>query len=72
MASIIREDSVGVAISASDNLTIEHAVDALLVSLENPGLSARCVASARARFSLEKGAADYAAIYRDLAVEEAA
>ena len=68
MAGILRGDRVGVAVNAMDEASLREGVEALLLLCADPGVRARCVESARRRFSLEEGVRRYAAVYRSLDV----
>src|SRR5690606_12731701 len=67
MAQILRQDGVGIAVDATDELSIRQGVSDLLALCDEPDIRQRCVDSARRHFSLEEGVARYAAIYRELA-----
>jgi glycosyltransferase involved in cell wall biosynthesis len=66
MEEMLEGGRVGVALNGLSTEAKAAGVERLLSLLDEPDLSARCVAFARSHFSLEKGAADYAAIYRKL------
>lgn len=66
MANILGEDQVGVAVDSFDDEALAAGVDALLALCADPGTRARCVESARKRFSLDEGVARYRKIYEQL------
>lgn len=66
MAGILRGDGVGIAVESFDDERLAEGVDALLALCADPGVRARCVASAHRRFSLDEGVARYRAIYEAL------
>lgn len=66
MAQIIEEDGVGVAMADTGAQAIEAAAALLVDRLNDPDLSARCVASAHRHFALADGAARYRTIYAEL------
>jgi len=67
MAAILVEDEVGIAVSKLDAGSLQQGVRELLALLDQPGVRARCVDSARRHFALEAGVSKYAAIYGELA-----
>jgi len=67
MAQILRQDGVGIAVDATDELSIRQGVSDLLALCDEPDIRQRCVNSAQRHFSLEEGVVRYAAIYRELA-----
>lgn len=64
---ILSEDRVGVTLSDFSPAEKDRAVRRLLELASEAGVRGRCVESARRWFSLEKGAAAYDRIYRELA-----
>ena len=66
MAELLRKDGVGVAIDAMDAESLECGVEDLLALCGQPGISRRCVDSARRHFSLEGGVCRYASVYRQV------
>ena len=66
MARIVNEDRVGVVLADSSQEAIDAAALRLLERLDDDTLSDRCVASARAHFSLDEGVRRYRAVYQSL------
>lgn len=66
MASILRQDYVGIAVDIMDEDGLEEGVAALLALCAEPGIRQRCVESAHRHFSLDEGVARYAAVYASM------
>ncbi|WP_240098621.1 glycosyltransferase [Thermomonas flagellata] len=66
MATILVEDTVGIAVSGFDADSLRQGMRDLLALVAQPGIRERCVASARRHFSLKEGVARYSAIYERL------
>lgn len=69
MAEILESERVGVALTQFDRDSLVAGLHALLHLVEDPETSNRCVKAARRYFSLEDGAAKYAALYQQLSVK---
>ncbi len=67
MAKILEDDRVGVALGDFDMETIRAGLDSLLELVQEPGITHRCVESARRHFSLEEGVERYRQVYATLA-----
>lgn len=67
MASILENERVGVAMDNFDEPSMREAIDRLLRLVHTPGVKERCREAAIRHFSLERGVAQYAKIYNDLA-----
>jgi glycosyltransferase involved in cell wall biosynthesis len=67
MASILENERVGVAMDNFDEPSMREAIDRLLRLIHTPGVKERCREAAIRHFSLERGVAQYAKIYNDLA-----
>lgn len=66
MANILEGEHVGIALQDFDEATLEKAAERLLALLNEPGISERCVATAKKHFSLDEGVTRYNAIYKSL------
>jgi glycosyltransferase involved in cell wall biosynthesis len=66
VARIIRDHRVGVVVRGSAEPEMQAAFDALLVLLADPGLATRCRKAAEELFSLDAGAAAFAALYEQV------
>ena len=66
MTSILEDSQVGIALEDFDESSIETGLDRLLVLLEDPAISSRCVAVANKYFSLCHGVGKYRYIYKQL------
>ncbi|QNI95413.1 glycosyl transferases group 1 family protein [Synechococcus sp. A15-127] len=66
MASILEDSQVGIALEDFDESSIVTGLDRLLVLLEDPAISSRCVAVANKYFSLCHGVEKYRYIYKQL------
>lgn len=66
MATILRQDRVGIAVEAMDSASLQQGVADLLALCEEPDIRARCVASAERHFSLNEGVSRYQSVYRSL------
>lgn len=66
MASVLREDRVGIAVDALDEPSLCHGIEALLALCAEDGIRSRCVASARRHFSLDEGVRRYEDVYRQV------
>lgn len=66
MATILRQDRVGIAVDAMDEANLQQGVADLLALCADPAIRERCVASAQRHFSLEEGVARYQSVYRSL------
>ena len=66
LEEILVNDRVGVVLRGFGHSDHARAVDDLLALLDDPDLRTRCVAAARARFSLAHGVAAYRGIYERL------
>lgn len=67
MAQILEGDRVGVALGDFDVESIRTGLDSLLTLVQEPGITQRCVESARRHFSLEEGVERYRQVYATLA-----
>lgn len=67
MATVLRQDRVGIAVDALGESDLREGVKGLLALSAEPGVRERCVESARRHFSLEEGLERYAAVYQSLA-----
>jgi len=67
MGPIISDNRAGVVMDDFSPQAYDVAVAALLDLLDDDGLSARCVATARSHFSLDEGVTAYGRIYDLLA-----
>ena len=63
---IVETDRVGAVAEDFSEGALRGAVDRLLAVAREPDIEARCVASARSRFSLDDGVEAYRAIYHKL------
>lgn len=66
IGAIIEDNHVGVALMGLTDAARRDAVERLLALCDDPGLPARCRATALRLFSADEGAAAYRAIYRGL------
>jgi glycosyltransferase involved in cell wall biosynthesis len=66
VVEIVEQDGVGAVARDFSDQGLGAAIDRLLALADDPDTPARCAASARHRFSVDDGAAAYAAIYRSL------
>jgi glycosyltransferase involved in cell wall biosynthesis len=64
--ALLEGGRVGVAVRSFSQADMQAGIERLLALLHEPDLAARCAAFAHEHFSVEKGAADYAAIYEKL------
>jgi glycosyltransferase involved in cell wall biosynthesis len=65
------DSRTGVTIGAFDDATLDAALGQLIDLAAEPDIGARCRAAAEARFALDRGIADYSAIYERLAASPA-
>ena len=63
MAAVLEGEKVGVALASFDEESLKRGLERILLLVDDPGTSARCVASAQRHFSLDKGVARYQIIY---------
>jgi glycosyltransferase involved in cell wall biosynthesis len=70
MGHILQEDKVGVVVDCISDTEAAGATPQLVEMAHDPLVRARCVDTARRRFSLQTGLAAYDALYRKLATEE--
>ena len=66
MAEVLEGERVGVALQAFDKASLAAGLDRLLVLVDDPSTTARCVAAAHKHFSLDEGVKRYAAMYQKL------
>jgi glycosyltransferase involved in cell wall biosynthesis len=67
MGRIVRDDGVGVVVDQVSDATAVRGALKLQAMASDPDVRARCVETARRRFSLEKGVTAYDGLYRQLA-----
>ena len=67
--AILESSSVGVVMRNSDDASRAHALASIVAMASDPQIAERCVAVARARFSLEAGVRQYDAFYRALTAD---
>lgn len=67
MAQILEGERVGVALRDFEEASVRGGLQRLQALVADPSTRARCVAAARAHFSLDEGVARYASIYQQLA-----
>jgi glycosyltransferase involved in cell wall biosynthesis len=67
MAAVLEGENVGVAIASFDEESLKRGMERILMLVDDPGTSARCVAAALRHFSLDEGVARYRSIYDLLA-----
>jgi glycosyltransferase involved in cell wall biosynthesis len=67
MAEVVEGERVGVALHDFGEAAMAQALQQLLALLDDPGTPARCMQAAARHFSLDEGAARYAALYHRLA-----
>ena len=70
MADVLEGEHVGVALISFDKASLNKGLKQLLLLVQDPAISARCVASAARHFSLDEGVQRYAGIYRKLMIED--
>jgi len=66
MAEILEVERVGVAVESMDRQSLEAGLERLLTLTRDPDIRRRCVAAARANFSLDDGVRRYQSIYEAL------
>lgn len=66
MAQVLEQDRVGVAVAEMDEAGLRAGMRELLAMARDPGIEARCVASAERHFSLEEGVRRYQQVYESL------
>lgn len=66
MAGILEGESVGVALTDFDDVSLRHGLEELIELTRQPDIQARCAAAAQRHFSLDEGVARYRSIYRAL------
>ena len=66
MAEVLEGERVGVALPSFDDASLIKGLKQLMLLVQDPATSARCVASAARYFSLDVGVQRYADIYQEL------
>ena len=66
MQEIVESEGVGIAVEAMDAASLHNGLLRLLELVADENIAARCVHAAQRRFSLERGVAEYRAIYERL------
>lgn len=69
MAEVLEGERVGVALTSFDDAALSKGLKQLMLLVQDPATSARCVASAARHFSLDVGVQRYTDIYRKLLTE---
>lgn len=66
MGEVLAENRVGVALEDFDPASVDAGLKQMIELIQDPAITARCVAAAQANFSLEEGVRRYQAVYDSL------